>query len=403
MRTPEIDVLSSHVYATGVPYAQLAHLRCYAPVFRQEIPDPQLLDEAWVITRAADVRTISMRPEIFSSSSGVALRRYRTAEGKRLDVGNFINLDDPEHRLLRNLVGKGFTPRIIRRFEQDYRGLAETIVADALRQNTFDFVTEISAELPLLAICKLLGVPEADREKFFRWSNVLLGAEDPEYTLSPTELADIVVEFREYVLELVQARRAHPREDILSVLATATPGEALTDDEIAGFALLLMLAGNETTRNNISHGLIALMENPEQWHALRGDPRLLDSAVEEIIRWAAPVNYMVRTVMRDTELHGVKLREGERVAMMYASANRDEDLYTDGDAFDITRPDQRHLSFGIGPHFCLGAHLARIETKVVFAELLKRVDRFHLAGPIRRLESSFIHGIKHLPVTAQRF
>ncbi|WP_086821014.1 cytochrome P450 [Allokutzneria sp. NRRL B-24872] len=397
MRTADIDVLSCHVYADGVPHDQLAHLRRTAPVHRQDIPDPHLLDSAWVITRAEDVRAISTRPELFSSAQGISLRARRTAEAKKLDVGNFINLDDPEHRRLRTLVGKGFTPRIVRRFEQDHRALAESIVERALRLGTFDFVAEVSAELPLLAICKLLGVPEADRALFYHWSNVLMGAEDPDYARPPSELAEIVVRFRQYILELVAVRRADPREDILSTLAQ----QELTDDEIAGFALLLMVAGNETTRNTLSHGLIALMEHPEQWQALRADPSLLDGAVEEILRWASPVNYMARTVVRDTELRGIPLREGERVALMYASANRDEEVVENGDAFDITRGEQRHLSFGMGPHFCLGAHLARGEAKAVLAELLRRVRSFHPAGPVRRLRSSFVHGIKELPVTAR--
>ena len=201
---------------------------------------------------------------------------------------------------------------------------------------------------------------------------------------------------------LVEQRRDQPQGDILSNLATAPIDDRLTDDELVGFTLLLMVAGNETTRNNISHGLIALMEHPEQWQALRADPkRLLDNAVEEITRWATPVNYMARTALYDTELGGQQVRAGDRVAMMYASANRDEDLFPDGHVFDIERNGQRHLAFGTGRHFCLGAHLARIETKLVFAELLSRVERFHRTGPIERLRSSFIHGVKHLPVTAE--
>jgi cholest-4-en-3-one 26-monooxygenase len=398
MKLSDIDVVSNSVYLNDVPYEQFAFLRRHAPVFRQPVPDPDVVDAVWVITRYADVLTVSLDTETFSSTDGVTLRRERIKEGVRVDAGNFINQDDPEHGRLRGLVSLAFTPRVVRSFERHYRELAGRVIEKAIVQETFDFVSEVSSELPLLAICELLGVPSEDRSRVFGWSNAIIGAEDPEYAGSRTEAASAVTELGAYALQLIDDRRGNPRDDILSALANASGDDRLTDPELEGFTLLLLVAGNETTRNNISHGLIALMEHPEQMQALRNEPSLLSTAVEEITRWASPVNYMARTVVRDTEVNGQSLRAGDRVAMFYASANRDEDVFADAEVFDVERTPNKQVAFGVGKHFCLGANLARIETRVMFSELLSRIVDVELAGPIERLRSSFIHGVKHLPV-----
>jgi cholest-4-en-3-one 26-monooxygenase len=271
------------------------------------------------------------------------------------------------------------------------------VLAKAISQEGFDFVTEVAAELPLLAICELLGAPEADRAKIFRWTNVILGAEDPEY--AGMDLMRAGMEVSRYVLALAEEKRRDPGQDLLSALVSLPDDQCLTDEELAGFILLLMLAGNETTRNNLAGGIVALMEHPEQLAALRARPdELLDGAVEEITRWVSPVNYMARMVTRDTTLGGQNIPAGEKVAMFYPSANRDEEVFPGGSVFDITHRYQRHFSFGFGRHFCLGAHLARIETKLVLAELLAVTRDIRLAGPMERQRSSFVSGIKHLPV-----
>lgn len=394
----DIDVASSDVYADDVPFDQFAFLRRNAPVFRQEIPDPSLVDRTWVISRYEDVRTVSLDTETFSSASGTTLRAQRPA---RIQPGVIIGLDDPEHGRLRSIVARGFTARVVKTFEHHYGDLTARVIEKALARQHFDFVTQISAELPLLAICELLGIPDSARQRIFNWSNAIIGAEDPEYVGTPEVAGRAVVELAEYAGELAEARRREPREDVLSALANATGEHSLTDPELEGFTILLLVAGNETTRNNISHGLLALLEHPDQADALRAEPDgLLDSAVEEITRWASPVNYMARRAVRDTELAGQHLEAGDWVAMFYGSANRDEAAFDDSEKFDISRSPNDHVAFGVGRHFCLGASLARIETKVMFSQLLPRAE-LRVVGPIRRLRSSFIRGVKELPVEAR--
>lgn len=394
-----MDVVSSDVYEHGVPYDQFAFLREHAPVFRQSIPHPGLVDEAWVISRYDDVRTVSLDTERFSSAGGTTLRVPRS---NNAPPGSFISMDDPEHHRLRSIVSKAFTPRVIKTFEEHFGQLTARVIDTALAADRFDFVTEIAAELPLLAICELLGVPEEDRHRIFHWTNTLLAAEDPEYGGTPQTAMQAFMDLAGYMGGLIEQRRSDPRVDVLSILANASGDELLSDPELQGFSILLAAAGSETTRNNISHGLIALMDHREQYESLRSDPdRLLPTAVEEITRWASPVNSMVRTVVSDTELAGQQLRAGEFVAMFYGSANRDERAFERPDVFDIERHPNPHLAFGVGKHFCLGASLARIETRIMFENLLATAD-FRLAGPIRRLQSSFIHGIKELPVEVTR-
>jgi len=396
MHLADIDVVSSEVYSGDVPYEQFSLLRRQAPVFKQRIPDPNLVDEAWVISRYEDVRTVSLDPETFSSASGTTLRAQRPA---RILPGVFIGLDDPEHGRLRSLVARGLTPRAVKAFEQHYRELTARVIDKALANDRFDFVTEISAELPLLAICELLGVPDADRRRVFQWSNAILGAEDPEYAGTPESAGRAVMELAAYAGMLAEDRRQAPRDDVMSVLANDAD---LTDRELEGFAVLMLSAGNETTRNNISHGLLALLQHPDQLAALRAEPdRYLDGAVEEITRWATPVNYMARRATRDAVLGGQQVRAGEWVALFYGSANRDEDAFAHADRFDIERSPNNHVAFGVGKHFCLGANLARIETSIMFSELLPRAD-LRVVGSVRRLASSFIRGVKELPVAATR-
>jgi cholest-4-en-3-one 26-monooxygenase len=395
MLPADIDVLSTTVYVDDAPFDQFAVLRREAPVYKQQIPDPLLVDEAWVVTRYDDVRAVSRDTKTFSSSSGTTLRAVRPG---RITPGSFIGLDDPEHGRLRSMVARAFTPRVVRTFEQHYAEVTASVIEQALVKERFDFVTSISAELPLVAICELLGVAPEDRWKVFSWSNAILAGEDPEYAGAAEETAAAVMALGAYAGQLAEERRAAPRDDLMSALANATGDARLTDPELEGFTILLLAAGSETTRNNISHGLLALLDHPEQLEALRDDPdRLLDTAVEEITRWASPVNYMARVATRDTELRGQQIAAGDWVAVMYGSANRDESAFVDPDRFDIERTPNDHLAFGVGKHFCLGANLARIETKVMFAELLPRAD-LTVVGPVKRLQSSFIRGIKELPV-----
>jgi cholest-4-en-3-one 26-monooxygenase len=320
-----------------------------------------------------------------------------------------IHMDDPAHARLRSIVSAGFTPRMIRRLEDHVQELAAAIVDGVAGKvvegpggprGECDFVTDVAAELPLQVLAELLGVPLEDRWRLFDWSNRLIGFEDPEYG-SPVDARMALNELFNYAYELAQDRRAAPRDDIVSALVTAeVEGQRLTDVEFNMFFFLLVIAGNETTRNAISGGMLALSEHPDQRAALLAslDARL-PGAVEEILRWVTPVMQFRRTATRDVELGGKSISAGDKVVMYYSSANRDEAVFgpTAG-VFDIARSPNPHVAFGFGPHFCLGASLARVEMRALFGELLRRLPDIEVAGPVERLQSNFINGIKHLPV-----
>jgi cholest-4-en-3-one 26-monooxygenase len=313
-----------------------------------------------------------------------------------------INMDDPDHQRIRKLVSGGFTPRVVRAFEQHYADLAAGVVDKALSgDGAFDGVKDVAAELPLLAICEVLGAPEADRFRIFGWSNTLLSSEDPDYAPTPETFQDAVMAMVGYAGELADRHRRDPGDDLVSALLGPDGSLPMTDAEFEGLVMLLLAAGNETTRNAIAHGLLAFAEHPEQWAVLRADPAgCLDTAVEEMIRWASPVNYMSRTATQDVELHGQPVRKGDKVALLYSSANRDERVIGDPGRFDVRRDPNHHLAFGFGPHFCLGATLARIELRALLEVMVPRVASLELSGPYHRVRSSFLNGLKDLPLVA---
>src|SRR5581483_4475124 len=274
---------------------------------------------------------------------------------------NMINLDDPDHARLRKLVSGGFTPRVVRAFERHYAELAAGVIDRALAGGgEFDGVEALAAELPLLAICEILGAPEEDRFRIFGWSNTLLSSEDPDYAPTPEAFQSAVMGMVGYAGELADRRRREPGDDLVSALLGPAGEMPRTDAEFEGLVMLLLAAGNETTRNAIAHGLLAFADHPDQWATLRADlDGTLDTAVEEMIRWASPVNYMARTATTDVELGGQVIRTGDKVALLYASANRDGAVFAAPERFDVTREPNHHLAFGFGAHFCLGATLAR--------------------------------------------
>jgi cholest-4-en-3-one 26-monooxygenase len=310
-------------------------------------------------------------------------------------------MDPPEHTRYRKLVNKGFTPRMINALEPHIRDLAVTIVERAIDQPACDFVVDVAAELPLQAIAELIGVPFDERHKIFDWSNRMVGSDDPEYSVGIEEANNARFEMFMYAAQLAEERRREPRDDIMtSLLHAEVDGDNLSDMEFNLFFMLLSVAGNETTRNAISHGMSAFLSHPDEWAKLVEDPEgRIASATEEVLRWASPVMYFRRNVMTDTELHGRQLKAGDKVSIWYASANRDEDVFDDPFRFDIERSPNDHLAFGGGgPHFCLGTSLARMEIRVLFEELAKRVPEVKAAGDPQPLRSNFIGGIKHLPV-----
>jgi cholest-4-en-3-one 26-monooxygenase len=394
--TARVDVLTPALYGDGAPYERLAWLRANAPVYEHVLDDPNLIERCWVLSRHDDVRTVSRDPEAFSSADGIHLRRKATHQFRP----NMINMDDPEHQRIRKLVSSGFTPRVLRTFKTHYGELAGQVVDRALAGgDTFDGIRALAAELPLLAICEIAGAPAEDRFRIFEWSNVILSSEDPEYVPTPDAFQKAVLDLIHYAQELADRKRRQPGDDLISALFGPDGQMPLTDEEYEGLVLLLLGAGNETTRSAIAQGLLAFAEYPDQWAILRDDPDgTLDTAIEEVIRWASPVNYMARTATRDIELHDQLIRAGDKVVLLYSSANRDETVFEDPDRFDVRRTPNHHLGFGFGPHFCLGATLARIELRAIFEVLIPRVSRFELAGPVVRARSSFLNAIKELPL-----
>ncbi len=399
MQLEDIDLYDPDSYVDAVPHEMFATLRREAPVFWHDKPDDVGF---WCITRHADVVTVNRDASLFSSWEQSALMNV-DPDSLEMQRMMMLNMDPPQHTQLRKIVNRGFTPKRIRELMDVLEQRAKHIVDEIIERGSCDFVSEVAAELPLQAIAEFLGVPQEDRRKIFEWSNRLIGFDDPEFGTSEERATEAAAEIYAYAEALAADRIANPRDDIVTALVTAeVDGEALTTDEFDLFFLLLAVAGNETTRNAISHGMLALIEHPDQRQRLLDDPTLIDSAIEEILRWATPVMHFRRTATRDVDLHGTPIKAGDGVIMWHMSANRDEDVFDDPFTFDIGRehnPHTMHVAFGGGgPHFCLGANLARAEMKVMFEALLPRIPDMQLAGPARRLRSNFINGIKEMPV-----
>jgi cytochrome P450 len=357
----------------------------------------------WSLTRHAHVLEASRTPEIYSSASGAT--SIVDLPPQMLDFfGGMINMDDPRHGRQRRIVSRGFTPRSLARVEAQVDERARAIIDRVIEKGECDFVTDIAAPLPLEIICDMMGIPESQNQFVFERSNRILGLADPDYMgEGENPIASAMAagaELAALMNEMAEARRANPTDDMTSALIHATSEEdVLTDAELASFFILLVVAGNETTRNAISHGVKALCDYPDERRKWAADfEGVAPTAVEEIIRWASPVIYMRRTVTQDTELDGQKLNEGDKVALWYASANRDEEVFDDPFCFDVTRTPNEHVGFGgPGPHFCLGANLARREITVMFRQIFARLPDIEITGEPQRLASNFVNGIKRMP------
>ncbi|MFG2885831.1 cytochrome P450 [Streptomyces sp. NPDC048297] len=399
------DLTDPDLLHNRVPLPEFAELRGSEPV--RWIPQPHGLagfadDGYWAVTRHADVRYVSTHPELFSSTLNTAIIRFNEhIERDVIDAQRLIllNMDPPEHTRVRQIVQRGFTPRSIRALEERLRERARSIVAGArARRGPFDFVTEVACELPLQAIAELIGVPQEDRSKIFDWSNRMIAYDDPEYAITEEVGAQSAAEIIAYAMNMAAERGRCPAHDIVTTLVAAEDEGNLNSDEFGFFVLMLAVAGNETTRNAITHGMHAFLTHPDQWDLfVRERPA---TTAEEIVRWATPVNSFQRTATEDTELGGAHIRKGDRVGLFYASANHDPEVFADPDAFDITRDPNPHLGFGGGgPHFCLGKSLAVLEIELIFTALADAMPGLRLAGTPRRLRSSWINGIKELQVT----
>lgn len=389
------SVLDPDTFVAGAPFDALTRLRANAPVHPVQLPG---LPRAWLLTKHADVRLVSRDTETFTSSKGNTLVEVEAAPTSALLPG----IDPPRHAHYRKLINQGFTVRNVQRLEPHMRQVARDIVTDITAKGEFDAVPDISAEMSLQVIADVLGVPAEDRMEVFRWSNAIgsLGIEDPDYAPGPEALGKAAAEMFSYCGELVAHRRKHGlTDDILSaLLAAEVDGEKLNRDQLNEFFLLLAIAGNETTRNTLSHGILALAQHPEQQALLAREPEAVKPAVEELLRWSTPVMHFRRTTTRDVAIGGQQIPAGDWVLLHYLSANRDEEVFDRADEFDVTRPDAGHAAFGGGGvHFCLGAQLARLELRVMLEELYAKVPGLTVTGPPDRLRSSFFHGIKRLP------
>jgi cholest-4-en-3-one 26-monooxygenase len=401
MTAPEINLVDPDTYQRGgPPHEQFAWLREHAPVFWHADGGEPGWPGFWAVTRHQDIEHVSRHPEIFSSTSRLALFGEIPEEQIQLQRLMMLNMDPPQHTRQRAFVNRGFTPRMIGRLEEHIAQICHALLDDVQNAGTADFVTEIAAPLPLWVICELIGAPVEDRGRIFELSNLMIGAGDPEFQIAPQASQDAAAEIYAYGEALADRRRAQPADDIITrLLQPDDAGEALTTTEFDLFFLLLTVAGNETTRNAAAGGMLALFEHPDQWQRLLDDRSLIPTAAEEIVRWVSPVNLFRRTATCDTELGGQPIGAGDKVVVFYTSANRDEAVFTAPGQFDVGRDVNPHVGFGGGgPHFCLGRHLAALELRVLLTALTERMPGIKLDGEPSRLRSNFINGIKHMPV-----
>jgi cytochrome P450 len=405
-----IDLANASSYDDGVPYDAYEVLRREAPVaWHAEAPVPKVqgpmgggfLDSPgfWAVTSHELVFEVSRTPQVFSSWAGGTGIPTSNEEALATTRQMLINMDAPEHSRLRRVLQPIFTPRAVQRLQDSIVEHSREIVEGVTADGGCEFVTSVASELPVRVLATLLGVPYEDRRLLFGWSNTLVGVDDPEYHLDPAALRTAIGEMFAYGKSIADARRAEPTDDIVSMIANAeVDGEALSDMEFSLFWLLLIIAGNETTRNTLSGGIIALHEH-DRWRELRDDRALLPTAVDEIIRYVSPVIHFRRTALVDVVLGGQHVRAGDKVVVFYPAANRDPSVFDDPNALDLSRSPNPHLAFGVGPHFCLGSHLAKLQLSAMLNELLDRVPDLSLAGDVVRMRSHFINGIRELPVS----
>ena len=400
----EPNLVHPDLYAEhGYPHDIWTRLRHEDPVHYIEQPNGIPF---WAITKHADVTRISKKPEIFGNNRRLVIGHE--PETDRMDFPDtLIQMDNPRHQIFRKMVLHRFQPKELRRIHDDIEHIGKEIVDKLIEQDVegeCDFVQEVSAPLPIAVIAWLLGVPKEDWELIFEWSNKIIGAGDPEYQTEGAENAQAgaqatMVELFTYFSKLVEEREKNPKDDLITLFTQLEyEGEKLSLMDRLAWCLIIVIAGNETTRNGTSGGMLAFIEHQDQLRALQADPSLIDSAVEEVVRWTSPIIHFARTANEDFEIRDKVIRKDDAVALFYPSANRDEEVFEDPFSFRISRKPNRHLGFGVGEHFCLGSHLARLELKVAYKHLLPRIEEVELAGPVERLHSSLVGGVKHLPI-----
>jgi cytochrome P450 len=400
--------LENDDFAEGVPHETFALLRREAPVWWYDWP---LGRGYWCVTKHADVVAVSRDTKTFTSEQGANLEDLD--EEQRIVRQSMLETDPPRHTRLRGLVGPSFTPRAIKAYELALRELTAAVLDNALPLGEFDFIEEVAKQLPIRVLARLLGAPDEDTDRLIDWGDRMIGNTDPEladvlsdgpesdqYRMLPFR-SPASLELFEYAHQIAAARRRAPEEDLVSKLVQSEiEGERLTEQEIDAMFLLLVVAGNETTRQAIAHGMLALAEHREQWRRLADDPQLVWTAgADEILRWSSPVLHFRRTATRDVELGGQTIRAGDKVVVWYVSANFDEEVFADPLRFDVGRQPNPHITFGGGgPHFCLGAHLAKLEVQVMFDALLPRLTDIELTGRPERMRTNFTNALKRMPV-----
>lgn len=399
---PGYDFTDPDVLLKGIPVTEFAELRKTAPVWWNEQPE-SIFDDGgyWVISRHEDIKSISRDGDLWSTNrKGVVMRLPEGTEPEQLEVTKalLINHDAPEHTRLRKIVSRLFTPRAVAKLEDKLAVAAREIVAAAKEKENGDFVDDIAMKLPLLAIADLIGVPEADREKLFHWTNAIMNTEDPDFE---SDYVAANAELMGYAYNMAEERRRCPADDIVTRLIEADiDGEAMGEVEFAFFVILLAVAGNETTRNAMTHGMNAFFDNPDQWELFKRERP--ETAADEIVRWATPVHCFQRTALADIELGGVTIREGQRAGLFYSSANYDDAVFDRPFEFNISRDPNPHLAFGgNGAHFCIGANLARMEIKLIFNEIADQIPDISKLSEPQRLRSGWLNGVKRLAVSYQ--
>lgn len=407
-----LDIISHDIYAKAVPHETFAMLRRDCPVCWHEEWDGN--KGFWAITKYDDAARAMSDYETFTSNLGVHLEEMD--EEELAHRRNMIEIDPPDHARLRGIVNRDFTVRAVKKFEDEFRILAAEVIEECLDKGDFDMVADLSRIIPMRLLCRILGAPVSDAGMLVDWGDAMIVNSEPDFTEAPVDLVDTeayrLYPFRspyakkvfDYAQVLADQRRACPMDDIVTKLALANPeGGALSDFELQNYFSLLMTAGNETTRNSISHAMICLTENPAAWQRLKADRSLVPQAVDEVLRRATPIMHFRRTATRETEIRGVPVAKGDKVVFWHISANHDEEKFPDPFRFDIDRSPNEHVSFGHkGPHFCLGTFLAKLEIRVVLEEILQRVKMVQLTGPYDRVRSHFINGIKRMPVRMER-
>ena len=407
--TNGLDLIDPRSYAKqGVPHDIWTRLRRESPIHRCE---PSGYESFWAITKHADICEISKQPDRFLNGRGIVVMnddqvKIRASGQGIAAMRTIIEMDPPEHRKFRKVASPSFTPRAIRALDEVVQASARNIVdklAGKTGEGECDFATDVAAAHPLRVLSTILGVPRETEPEILRLTNQLFGADDPDMRREgddPQKVAlELGLELFKLFNEIIEDRRAHPRDDLATVLATAIiDGEPMGPMETVGYYLITFTAGHDTTKNALAGGMRAFLDHPEQLEKLKRNPGLVKSAVEEIVRWSVPVNYMKRTAAFDLELRGQKIREGDNLVLFYASANRDEDIFEDPFDFRVDRTPNPHLGFGIGEHFCIGSHLARKSQHALWSELSRRLEWVELAGEPEQIHSSFVVGLKRLPI-----